>query len=158
MASRHAVLLNPLEATLVGCLPSCKQNAPITYLESTPARPLISVADKGLITPLEATLTNTPHHNFFRSNTCKKHGGWGSGAMFHFNGPFDAAFHLPYTLPSSVSCNPFVCHSYEKRPGCGGILPILELPAHHRRVRENHLREVTVGTKMHSLSSLWRLP
>jgi len=30
----------------------------------------------------------------------------------------DAPFHLPYTLPSSVSCNPFVCHSYEN---CRGV-------------------------------------
>src|SRR5882724_7517016 len=27
-------------------------------------------------------------------------------------------FHLPYTLPSSVSCNFFVCHSYEN---CRGV-------------------------------------
>jgi hypothetical protein len=27
-------------------------------------------------------------------------------------------FHSPYTLPSSVSRNPFVCHSYEK---CRGV-------------------------------------
>ncbi len=36
------------------------------------------------------------------------------------------SFHSPYTLPSSVSRNSFVCHSYENTRGCGGILPILE--------------------------------
>jgi hypothetical protein len=30
----------------------------------------------------------------------------------------DAPFHLPYLLPSSVSCNSFVCHSYEN---CRGV-------------------------------------
>jgi len=35
-------------------------------------------------------------------------------------------FHPPYTLPSSVSRNPFVCRSYENTGGCGGILPKLE--------------------------------
>jgi hypothetical protein len=28
-------------------------------------------------------------------------------------------FHSPYTLPSSVSCNSFVCHSYENTRGVG---------------------------------------
>ena len=35
------------------------------------------------------------------------------------------SFHSQYTLPSSVSHNPFVCHSYENTGGVGGILPIL---------------------------------
>src|SRR5258707_991212 len=30
------------------------------------------------------------------------------------------SFHSPYTLPSSVSRNPFVCHSYENTRGVGG--------------------------------------
>jgi hypothetical protein len=42
--------------------------------------------------------------------------------------------HLPYTLPSSVCCNSFICHSlvlnaaegYENTRGCGAILPISE--------------------------------
>src|SRR5882762_4980693 len=44
---------------------------------------------------------------------------------------------FPYTLPSSVSRNPFIClpavagHSYENTRGCGGILPISELVSHH---------------------------
>ena len=57
MRPRHAVLLNPLEATLLDCLPFYKQNVPVTPLEATLAKPLVSVADKGFITPLEATLT-----------------------------------------------------------------------------------------------------
>ncbi len=36
-------------------------------------------------------------------------------------------FHLPYTLPSSVSCNLFVCHSYENCRGVYPTIPISEL-------------------------------
>jgi phosphoserine aminotransferase len=32
-------------------------------------------------------------------------------------------FHLPYTLPSSVSCNSFICHSYENTGGVGLFFP-----------------------------------
>src|SRR5713226_2942785 len=32
-------------------------------------------------------------------------------------------FHLPYALPSSVSCNPFVCHSCESTGGVGVFFP-----------------------------------
>src|SRR5437899_11935553 len=32
--------------------------------------------------------------------------------------PCSPVSHLPYTLPSSVSCKPFVCHSYEN---CRGV-------------------------------------
>jgi len=31
--------------------------------------------------------------------------------------------HLPYTLPSSVSSNPFICHSYENTGGVGVFFP-----------------------------------
>ena len=41
-----------------------------------------------------------------------------------------SVFHLPYTLPSSVSRNPFGCHSYENTGDVGGILPILPILVH----------------------------
>ncbi len=76
-----------------------------------------------------------PHHSFkfFICNTYKKHGG---GAAIMVNQALEtsrptsshalclrasvvsSAFRLPYTLPSSVSRNPFVCHSYEN---CRGV-------------------------------------
>jgi hypothetical protein len=34
-----------------------------------------------------------------------------------------AIFHLPYTLPSSVCCKSFVCHSYENCRGVGVFFP-----------------------------------
>src|SRR5882762_11816608 len=62
---------------------------------------------------------------------------------FH-SSPFFTSLHhylltssFPYTLPSSVSRNPFIClpavagHSYENTRGCGGILPISELATRH---------------------------
>ncbi len=36
-----------------------------------------------------------------------------AGAIFHVSALFDPTSHLPYTLPSSVSRNPFVCQSCE---------------------------------------------
>jgi len=43
----------------------------------------------------------------------KNTGGGRAGAIFHLTALFDPTSHLPYTLPSSVSRNPFVCHSFE---------------------------------------------
>ena len=57
MCARPAVLLSSLDATLLDCLLSYKQNVPVNLLESTLAGPLLSVAHKGLITPLESALT-----------------------------------------------------------------------------------------------------
>ena len=34
-----------------------------------------------------------------------------------------SVFRLPYTLPSSVCCNPFICHSYENTRGVGVFFP-----------------------------------
>ena len=39
------------------------------------------------------------------------------------------AFHLPYTLPSSVSRNSFVCHSYENSRGVYQQFPFWNSPA-----------------------------
>src|SRR5882724_4618032 len=56
---------------------------------------------------------------------------------FH-SSPFFTSLHhylltssFPYTLPSSVSRNPFVYHSYENTRGYGCILPISGLVSHH---------------------------
>src|SRR5882762_6841650 len=46
------------------------------------------------------------------NDTYKKHR-VGVGNDFPRHGTFNADSHLPYTLPSSVSGNSFVCHSYE---------------------------------------------
>ncbi len=56
-------------------LPSYQQPAPITPLEATFTSPLVNVADKGLITSLESTLTGTRGCNPCRCNTYKKHRG-----------------------------------------------------------------------------------
>jgi hypothetical protein len=46
------------------------------------------------------------------------------------------AFHLPYALPSSVSRNSFICHSYENTGGVGVFFPFWNPrtpPRHFRR-------------------------
>ena len=37
--------------------------------------------------------------------------------------PYSPASHSPYTLPSSVSRKPCICHSYENSPGVGVFFP-----------------------------------
>src|SRR5216684_7049603 len=37
-------------------------------------------------------------------------------------------FHSPYTLPSSVSCKSFACHSYENTGGVGVFFPFWNSP------------------------------
>jgi hypothetical protein len=58
----------------------------------------------------------------------------GGRERFPFRDPFEAAFHLPYTLPSSVSRNSFVCHSCANTGGVGVILPISERALHSKRL------------------------
>src|SRR5712672_2878758 len=41
-------------------------------------------------------------------------------------------FHLPYTLPSSVSRNSFACHSYENTWGAGAFFPSWTSPTFQR--------------------------
>jgi len=47
-------------------------------------------------------------------------------AIFYFR---FSIFRFPYPLPSSVSRNSFVCHSYEKLPGCTPFFPKRNMPA-----------------------------
>src|SRR5260370_28853536 len=35
-----------------------------------------------------------------------------------------SVFRRPYILPSSVCCNPFICHSYENTGGVGVFFPL----------------------------------
>src|SRR5437899_3928724 len=58
--------------------------------------------------------------------------------------------HLPYTLPSSVSRNPFVCHSYENYRGCGVFFPFWNSPRRCRRF--NPARENLVPASTHHVS------
>jgi hypothetical protein len=45
------------------------------------------------------------------------------------NSSLPQSSHLPYTLPSSVSCNPFICHSYENTRGVEGFFPFWNSPS-----------------------------
>ncbi len=102
MACRHAVPLDPLESALPRCLPSYKQIAPVTSLESAlPGLlisaenkrlavakllskllclqhlrdPLASVLSKGVITPVESALTENAPATPLESALTKKVGG-----------------------------------------------------------------------------------
>ena len=82
------VALSPLAATLMD-LPASVANKRLTFR----------------LSPLDATLTKNQGVGALRSDLPP-------------HALSDPASHLPYTLPSSVSRNPFVCHSYEN---CGGV-------------------------------------
>jgi hypothetical protein len=64
-------------------------------------------------------LTSSPLGSTFqRSNRRSPIGSGRSYAQ-----PFPIS-HLPYALPSSVSCKPFICHSYENTGGVGVFFPL----------------------------------
>jgi len=110
MLARQVVLLTPSKSTYHQGLLFYNNSPFITYLEST----LLQVLHlKGM--------------KFFRCNTCEKHPG-GCGLMVNqlflrSNSSLPQTSHLPYTLPSSVSSNPFICHSYENTGGVGVFFP-----------------------------------
>jgi len=96
---------------------SYKHIAPITIFKINTYRMLASAHSKELaehLTPLNATLTENrgchPSSQILLSVPL---------VVGHI-----AASHLPYILPSSVSCNPFVCHSYEKPRGVPQLFPV----------------------------------
>src|SRR4029077_19431966 len=51
-----------------------------------------------------------------------------SAARFPFRSSTSSISHLPYTLPSSVSCKSFACRSYENSRGVGVFFPFWYLP------------------------------
>jgi hypothetical protein len=136
MIARLVVLPNPPRSFRPRRLLSRQQFACASPLAATLMRLPASVANKRL-----ANLAKP-----FTCNTYKKQGGT-SFKPKNFSRSAQRSlqflsvpprlcgcpvFSLPYALPSSVSCNPFVCHSYENTRGCGGILPISELFARPR--------------------------
>src|SRR6267154_2965158 len=86
-------------------LPPCKPSR----LFSSPLYIIISS-----LLYLRISLSSRPDAVAVSAHYYKKHG-WGgrAGAIFHVYALFDPTSHLPYTLPSSVSRNPFVCQSCE---------------------------------------------
>src|SRR6266403_4513609 len=53
----------------------------------------------------------------------KTTGGWGQSGTILCLEVHSPSSHLPYTLPSSVSCKFFACHSYENTGGVGVFFP-----------------------------------
>src|SRR5882724_12939563 len=96
MLAHQAVLLTPSKSTYPQELLFYNISPPITHLESTLLQVFIL---KNFI--------------LFRCNTCEKiPGGWAvmvNQLFLRSNSSLPQSSHLPYTLPSSVSCNPFIC-------------------------------------------------
>src|SRR6266403_5213235 len=109
MLAHQAVLLTPSKSTYPQELLFYNISPPITHLEST----LLQVLHlKNFIPSRMNTLAKTPgrwavmvNQLFLRSNSSPP-----------------PSSHLPYTLPSSVSCISFICHSYENCRG-GWVFP-----------------------------------
>ena len=75
MCARPAVLLNSLDATLLDCLLSYKQNTPVTHLESTLAGPLLKCCKQRTYNPFRIRTYKIISRNPFRCNTYKKRHG-----------------------------------------------------------------------------------
>ena len=110
MLAHQAVLLTPSKSTYPQELLFYNISPPITHLESTLLEVFIL---KNFIPPRMNTFEKTP-------------GGWAVMVNQLFprsNSSLPRSFHLPYTLPSSVSCISFICHSCENCRGVGGFFP-----------------------------------
>ena len=110
MLARYAVLPSPASASGPKVLLLSKLKAPINRAEST----LLQVFFLKNLKP-------------FGINTYEKQGEgsplWLTNCSKRVSARTFAgilAFHLPYTLPSSVSRNSFICHSYENTRGVWG--------------------------------------
>ncbi len=127
-AARQAVLLTPPRFSHPSRLPSRQHLACVNPLAATLMHLPASVANKRLtewLSPLDATLTkNTGYLLQAKSFSLS----FSRCSLQLLSVPPSlcgcrSASHLPYTLPSSVSCNPFVCSSYENTGGVGVFFP-----------------------------------
>src|SRR5882724_10547713 len=125
MLARYAVLPPPARASGSQVLLLSKLKAPLNHAEST----LLQVFFLKNLKP-------------FGINTYEKQGEGSPLWLTNCSKKVSArnfagipAFHLPYTLPSSVSRNPFICHSYENTGGVGVFFPFRNSSYLHSRVQ-----------------------
>src|SRR5216684_2791862 len=120
-----------------------------------------SVANKRLtawLSPLDATLTKNsgdilqaksffPPHLSCCSDvqTCRR---------ANVSTCFQSISHLPYPLPSSVSCIPFVWHSYENCRGVGVFFPFWNSPVHLRSPHELRITSHLIFFPLFQLSTV----
>jgi hypothetical protein len=128
MCPRQAILLTPPRSSHPSRLLSRQHFACVNPLTATLMQLPASVANKRLtamLSPLAATLTkNTGYLLQAKSFSLS----FSRCSLQPLSVPPSlcgcrSASHLPYTLPSSVSCNPFVCSSYENTGGVGVFFP-----------------------------------
>src|SRR5713226_7195393 len=127
-AARQAVLLTPPRFSHPSRLPSRQHLACVNPLAATLMHLPASVANKRItewLSPLDATLTkNTGYLLQAKSFSLS----FSRCSLQLLSVPPSlcgcrSASHLPYPLPSSVSCNSFVCSSYKNTGGVGVFFP-----------------------------------
>ena len=107
-----------------------RQAGLLTPSKSAHPRRLLFYKIRSSAASLDATLPQVLiPNNFipFGCNTFEKPGeGWGvmvNQLFLWSNSSLPPTSHLPYTLPSSVSCIPFICHSYKNTRGVVVFFP-----------------------------------
>ncbi len=131
MRARHAVLLTPSESAVPRCLPSCKQIAPITPLESALTSPSQRTENAAILSLAESALTSIPPARSLESALTKTPGEGGlllvpvplhspqylSSFFSHSCSLFCAFLHLSKT---QLLCFQSFPHSLRKNTG-GGV-------------------------------------
>src|SRR5712664_731889 len=126
--ARQAVLLTPPRFLHPGRLLSSQRLACVSPLAATLIHLPASVANKRLaarLSPLAATLTKNTEYLLQAKSLSLS---FSRCSLQLLSVPPSlcgcrSASHLPYPLPSSVSCNSFVCSSYENTGGVGVFFP-----------------------------------
>src|SRR5467141_1863817 len=98
MRARHAVLLTPSESAVPRCLPSCKQIAPITPLESALTSRSQRTENAAILSLAESALTSIPPASSLESALTKTPGEGGLLLV-----PVLATLHSPQYLSSFFS-------------------------------------------------------
>ena len=167
-AARQAVLLTPPRFSHPSRLPSRQHLACVNPLAATLMHLPASVANKRLtewLSPLDATLTkNTGYLLQAKSFSLS----FSRCSLQLLSVPPSlcgcrSASHLPYPLPSSVSCNSFVCSSYENTGGVGVFFPFrhssLPLGTHRsQQFQTLSAKQLRWGRDPHSLLRYPLLP
>src|SRR5258708_7747534 len=129
MCPRQAILLTPPRSSHPGRLLSRQHFACVNPLTATLMQLPASVANKRLaewLSPLAATLTKNTGYLLQAKSFSLSFSRCSLQLLLSVPPSlcgYRSASHLPYPLPSSVSCNSFVCSSYKNTGGVGVFFP-----------------------------------